>query len=424
MHEDRLASPNRESPGLAQFVSEHLDTRADAITELWLGVLVPEAEAQTSPTVASSRLREQVPDVVRSIAEFTRSPVDQARSAVVHRLRLHADRRRRQGYDIQQLFTEYEILSKLVFEAFSEAVRSYAGPCDAGDVADVAGRLREALMEITSEAVGMYRQRELEQRREVGNKLSDFGATISHELKNPLGAARAGTQFLQDESTTVTSEQRDRFTALILRNLVRMQGLIDDIRVLTLASDGQGTERWVGIGTVVEQVFAELRDSANERGVSLEASTGLLDARVDATRVEIILINLLGNAVKYSDRRKRRRWVRVSAEPAMLPDTTPDTWRITVEDNGLGIPRHAHASVFRRYFRAHPQVAEGTGFGLAIVHELVTARGGRVWFESDEDRGTTFHFLVATREPNDQPLPVRRANSLRRPPASTTSPPR
>lgn len=248
-----MASRNVEARSLAQFVSEHLDARADAITEQWLGALVPEGESQPPSDLPSSRLREQIPDVVRSVAQFARSPLELARSEVVHRLRLHAERRREQGHDIQHLFTEYEILSKLVFETFSQAVRGYAAPCDAGEVADVAGRLREALMEITSEGVGMYRQRELEQRREVGNKLSDFAATISHELKNPLGAARAGTQFLQDESATVTSEERDRFTALILRNLIRMQGLIDDIRTLTLASDATGTERWVGIGTVVDR---------------------------------------------------------------------------------------------------------------------------------------------------------------------------
>lgn len=167
-------------------------------------------------------------------------------------------------------------------------------------------------------------------------------------------------------------------------------------------------------------MFQELRGSANEYGVSLEVSPGALDARVDATRAEIVLINLVSNAVKYSDPRKARRWVRVSAQPATLADRTPDTWQITVEDNGLGIPRDARASVFRRYFRAHPQVAEGTGFGLAIVHELVAARGGRVWFDSDEHHGTTFHVLVATREPGEQSAHGRRAaNPLGRPHAST-----
>ena len=95
-----MASRNLEARSLAQFVSEHLDARADAITEQWLGALLPEIELQASPNLPSSRLCEQIPGVVRSVAEFARSPIELARSEVVHRLRLHAERRREQGYDI------------------------------------------------------------------------------------------------------------------------------------------------------------------------------------------------------------------------------------------------------------------------------------------------------------------------------------
>jgi signal transduction histidine kinase len=69
-------------------------------------------------------------------------------------------------------------------------------------------------------------------------------------------------------------------------------------------------------------------------------------------------------------------------------------WRISVADNGVGIPKRMQSQVFEQFVRAHPQVAEGTGLGLAIAREAVQQMGGRIWLESQEGKGTTFHFTV------------------------------
>ena len=82
------------------------------------------------------------------------------------------------------------------------------------------------------------------------------------------------------------------------------------------------------------------------------------DVQVDATRVELALINLIGNAIKYSDPTKEDRWVRVSVQ------RDERWWRISVEDNGVGIPEGMQDRVFEQFVRAHPGVAEGSGLGL------------------------------------------------------------
>ncbi len=139
----------------------------------------------------------------------------------------------------------------------------------------------------------------------------------------------------------------------------------------------------------MEETVSEVRGLAEEKGVRLEAQDTVPDVQVDATRVELALINLIGNAVKYSDPAKDNRWVRVNVQR-----DDEGYWRISVSDNGVGIAPEMQSRVFDQFVRAHPEVAEGTGLGLAIAREAVEQMGGQIWLESEEGKGTTFYFTV------------------------------
>lgn len=304
---------------LDHFVADELSRRADALAQGWIDGIERTQRRHQAKTALVADLREHVPALVRGIVEYMREPGETAHANVIERLRLHADRRRAVGYDIHELLSDFEVLSRLVFRAFSETVGRFEGRVDVRKVAELAGRLRQALMEITSDAVGMYRDAELEQRRVLGRKLSDFARTMSHELKNPLGAAHSGVQMLQDADVVKTADDRDRFTGIVLRNLVRMQDLIQDIRSLVTADNTDGLERWAALDSLIARVVGELQPQAAARGV-----------------------------------------------------------RLTIEG---GVPEH-------------PRVAEGTGFGLAIASELIKGAGGRIWFDSEEKRGTTFYVVM------------------------------
>ena len=375
------------------FVSGELDEQADAITRVWLDDLPGAREAESTCNVQVAGLTDTVPDVVRGVAEFIGAPTDRTRAMAIDRIRRHTELRRGQGCTVQELLTEYELLSRLIFDAFIAAVQSYGDGAQPLEVARVAGRLRESLMEVTSEAVGLYRKREIERHTELANRLSTFVGVIAHELKNPLGAAQAGTQMLRDKDVIASADQQDRFTNLVLRNLVRVHDLIDEIRTLAVAPEANGSERQIGLDDAVNKVFGEVRAAAQAKGVALETSGPLPAASVDAFRAEIILVNLVGNAIKYSDPRKASRWVRVSAEPATIGVATAG-WAVTIRDNGLGIPAALQSSVFRRPFRGHPTVAEGTGLGLTIVEQVAEAGGWRVTFESVEGGGTSFRVIL------------------------------
>jgi chemotaxis family two-component system sensor kinase Cph1 len=141
--------------------------------------------------------------------------------------------------------------------------------------------------------------------------------------------------------------------------------------------------------TLLDETIEELAGLAEERRVRLEIEEPVPELQVDATRVELVLVNLLGNAIKYSDETKDDRWVRISVrrhEPAQ--------WRIGIADNGVGIPDGMQGLVFEQFVRAHPEIADGTGLGLAIARAAIDQLQGSIWLESEPGAGTTFYFTV------------------------------
>lgn len=163
------------------------------------------------------------------------------------------------------------------------------------------------------------------------------------------------------------------------------------MRALALAQLAQAKAgRYLRVGEVLGEVLIEIRTLVEESGVRLEVQEPIPDLVVDASRVEIVLLNLISNAAKYADPAKPARWVRVSFNrPA-----GSEEWWVEVADNGLGIPAEMHGRIFERFFRGHPDAAEGTGLGLAIVREAVQQMESRLEFESRSGEGTRFCFSL------------------------------
>lgn len=377
---------------VASHVARQLNQRTAALAQEWVDRIEQAQRERSLFYDLGATLREDVEELVRMVIAYMRDPGDRARTTLTHAMKLHVDRRRQPGYDMQQVLAHFQHLARLMFRAFVQSTTGYADAHPA-EIATLACRLHDALMLFTSEGVGMVRASEREQQQRLAHRLAQFARTLGHELKNPLGAAQAGAHMLRDASIAQSAADRDRFIRLVLRNLVRVQDLIHDIRALALADENDRRERWTRLDELVPKVFEELAEDARKANVDLAIDGALPSAAtVDATRFEIALVNLVGNAIKYCDREKPERHVRLRAEPR--GDGTGHRWIVSVRDNGLGIPAALHARLLNEYVRAHADVAEGTGLGLVITRELVTSAGGRVWFESVETKGTTFYLEI------------------------------
>lgn len=220
---------------------------------------------------------------------------------------------------------------------------------------------------------------------------SDFVSAVSHELRTPLTAISEGINLVADGSLGTVNERQVKFLLLAYRNCVRLGSLINDLLDLAKIESGRMVVNLarVELNRVVTETKDTFRASARERGLALEATmpAAPVYVRADERMVRGILTNLLNNALKFTTR------------GGILVTLTANTdfAQVSVKDSGIGIPLLEQDGLFQKFHQVHhPDRGRpaGTGLGLALTKHMVEMNHGRVWFESQEGTGTTFHFTL------------------------------
>ncbi len=233
----------------------------------------------------------------------------------------------------------------------------------------------------------------------------DFYADISHDLKTPLTSLSEAVDLLAEEIPgPLTTDQRSLVD--VLRNDAQRLGLLvgnvlDLSRLATRHADlAPGDVR-----ASIERVCVELRPRAERQGVSVRVGceSGLPKVVIDTGMVEQVLLNLIGNAVKFSPAQSSVlvSAVRSTREGMLLKNQTRPSVLVSVTDQGPGIPAAYRDRVFERFFQV-PRDGEakgGTGLGLYICHEIVSTHGGRIWVEEATGGGSSFCFTLAVAKP-------------------------
>jgi len=367
-----------------------LHRRSAELTRLWLDRLTARLDVHPRRIFPSDTLLNDMPEVLRAVSDYLCSGGDIGAEQIVRdEMTKLARLRREQGYDIDEILAEFEILGKILYDALREEARKFGRKVSPEYAVEVGERLYRALMVITTITATTFREEGFQDRRERARLLGSFGRDLAHELRNRLSTAETALHLLDQEDLDAAT--RERVLLALRRTVKRIEGVADDVHALAIAQGSEETAqgRRLSLRSLLEETVSELRGMAEEKGVRIEAQEMVPDVQVDATRVELALINLIGNAIKYSDPAKGDRWVRVSVQR-----DDDRYWRISVEDNGVGIPDGMQQRVFEQFVRAHPAVAEGSGLGLAIAREAVEQMGGRIWLESQTGVGTTFAFTV------------------------------
>jgi len=199
----------------------------------------------------------------------------------------------------------------------------------------------------------------------------DMLADIAHELRTPLSVIRGRLEGIVDGIYSENGPQ----VSMALEQTYVLQRLVDDLRLLTLAETRQlpFDKRDVNVGNVIDSVIEMFSAEAKEKNISLlfNEKNGNLSAFVDSQRFEQVISNLVGNAIRYVD--GGRVWV--------TANEIADGLRITVNDNGEGIPNEDLPFIFDRFWRkekSRARLSGGTGLGLAITKQLVEAQGGTI----------------------------------------------
>jgi two-component system phosphate regulon sensor histidine kinase PhoR len=231
----------------------------------------------------------------------------------------------------------------------------------------------------------------VEQQRRLSRQESDFVANVSHELKTPLSLVRMFAELLLTNRVP-TEEKRQQYLQIMVHESERLTALIENVLDFARVDRGKASFDLAPgeVSEVVSRAVEVYRYRAEREGVAIEvdAPRELPLARIDPRALELSVINLLDNAIKYA-RDGKRIDVRVVEQKGQI--------EIRVTDQGPGIAREDRRRIFDRFVRgkaAQNAQVRGTGIGLSLVKHIAEAHGGGVRVESEPGQGATFTIVL------------------------------
>ncbi|HXH77476.1 HAMP domain-containing sensor histidine kinase [Nocardioides sp.] len=222
---------------------------------------------------------------------------------------------------------------------------------------------------------------------------SDFVVTVSHELRTPLTSITAYAELLQGDPEL--SPRQAGFVDAIARNAVRLRSLTDDLLVLSgfAAMEQQMQMQAVDLREVVAQAREVILTLGTGRDINVDfvLPEQALFVTGDAAHLERVVLNLVGNAIKFSEQGGKVVCQLCESKTEVV---------LEVCDKGIGIPLDEQHGLFTKFFRgssAREHAVEGTGLGLHIVASIVKTHGGSISVDSDTGRGTTLTIRLPRR---------------------------
>jgi len=240
--------------------------------------------------------------------------------------------------------------------------------------------------------------REIEEKSrelEVASKhKSQFLANMSHELRTPLNAILGYAELMLDSIYGEPSDKMRVVLERLQRNGRHLLGLINDVLDLSKIEAGQLTLSLTdySLGDMVHGVVSAVEPLAAEKRLAFTAQVApdLPTGRGDERRLSQVLLNLVGNAIKFTDK----------GEVAVRASVMNGAFTVAVCDTGPGIPAVDQVKIFEEFQQADNSITRrkgGTGLGLSIAKRIIEMHGGRIWVESEPGKGSTFYFTLPVR---------------------------
>jgi light-regulated signal transduction histidine kinase (bacteriophytochrome) len=224
---------------------------------------------------------------------------------------------------------------------------------------------------------------------EIMNKeLESFSYSVSHDLRAPLRAIDGFSHILVAEYSAGLSEEARHYLNRIRSSAQRMGKLIDDLLKFSRLGRQTLKKQAIDVRHVVSEALEELGVERTDRQIEIKIGD-LPDCKADPSLLMQVFINLLGNAIKYTNSRAH-------ATIEIGSQKQGRKWVYYIKDNGVGFDMKYVDKLFGVFQRLHSSTEyEGTGVGLATVQRIIHRHGGRVWAVSEEGKGATFYFTLS-----------------------------
>jgi signal transduction histidine kinase len=245
---------------------------------------------------------------------------------------------------------------------------------------------------------------------ELERKKSDFIAIASHELRTPLGLIVGHSTVLRD---TVREEGLRGQLDVIVRNANRLMKIVEDLSTVSTFDNPEPAlpQKTVNLDRLIREVVAIFQETARKKKILLAVDFPARDLIVEgeAEKLSLALTNLIENALTYTDK---------NGHVLIMAEKLPGYVKVSVIDDGVGIPAKDVPRVFDRFFQVESHLTRrhgGMGLGLSVAKSMIELHHGQLWAESVEGKGSNFSFLLPVKEEEGKTKPKNAHGTLSKP---------
>ena len=233
--------------------------------------------------------------------------------------------------------------------------------------------------------------RDVTHEREIDRQKSEFVSVASHQLRTPLTSIKWFLEMLLNGDAGKLNKEQEEMIQQVFDSGERMIALVNSLLNISRIEAGRVSvnPEPTDLNELINDVVSELKVIAEQAGVKLQNKVPKLPViKIDKKLIREVFVNLLSNAIKYTP---------AEGQVSVMAETKQDDIIFSFADTGIGVPKAQQAKIFHKFFRAENAVVhetEGSGMGLYVAKNVVELSGGKIWFKSEEDKGSTFFFTL------------------------------
>jgi len=230
---------------------------------------------------------------------------------------------------------------------------------------------------------------ELQKYIESNMQLENFAHIASHDLKEPIRSIIGFSQLLKRKAKNKLNTDENEYLEFIIAASQNMATQIEDLLEYALVNSKTPTFKTVYIPQLLDHVLKQLQTAIQSQKAHIKCQNIPEKIMCNSNQISQLFQNIISNGIKFSR-------PNVSSIISINAKEEPTYWQFSISDNGIGISPEYHEKIFLLFRRLHTrETYQGTGIGLAICKKIVDRHNGKIWIESEEGQGTTFHFTIS-----------------------------